>query len=97
VKLHTINIKKPMKELMGRKRESAEKKSEEHHLVAARGLGDPLRAREDDGVIVGDETVRLGLVQLLLRESRGHPARCGVRHLPLGHLVLRCQVLHTHL
>jgi hypothetical protein len=62
VKLHTVNIKKPTKELVGRKRESAEKESEEHHPVAARGLGDPLGAREDDGVIVGDETVRLGLV-----------------------------------
>jgi hypothetical protein len=97
VKLHTVNIKKPTKELMGRKREFAEKESEEHHPVAARGLGDPLGAREDDGVIVGDETVRLGLVQLLLRESRGYLARCGVRRLPLGHLVLRRQVLHAHL
>jgi hypothetical protein len=40
VKLHTVNIKKPTKEFptkefVGRKRESAEKKSEEHHPVAA--------------------------------------------------------------
>jgi hypothetical protein len=95
VKLHTVNIKKPTKEFVGRKRESAEKESEEHHLVAARGLGDPLGDREDDGVLVGNETVRLGLVQLLLRKSRGHPAHCRVRF-TLGHLVLLHQVLHTH-
>jgi hypothetical protein len=82
---------------VGRKRESAKKESQEHHPVAARGLGDPLGAREDDGVVVGDETVRLGLVQLLLRESRGYLARCGIRRFPLGHLVLRRQVLHAHL
>jgi hypothetical protein len=71
VKLHTVNIKKPTKKFVGRKRESTEKESEEHHPIAARGLGDPLGAREDDGVIVGDEIVRLGLIQLLLHESRG--------------------------
>jgi hypothetical protein len=96
VKLHTINIKKPMKELVGRKRESAEKEREEHHPIAARGLGDPFGGRKHDGVIVGDETVCLGLGQILLLESRGHPARCGVRRFTLGHLVLLCQVLHTH-
>jgi hypothetical protein len=96
VKLHTVNIKKPTKELMGRKRESAEKEREEHHLVAARGLGDPFGGRKHDGVIAGDETVRLGLGQILLLESRGHPARCGVHRFTLGHLVLLCQVLHTH-
>jgi hypothetical protein len=30
VNLHTVNIKKPTKELMGRKRESAKKESEEN-------------------------------------------------------------------
>jgi hypothetical protein len=61
VKLRTINIKKPTKELVGTKREFAEKEGEEHHPVAAQGLGDPFGAREDDGVVVGDETVHLGL------------------------------------
>jgi hypothetical protein len=37
VKLHTVDIKKPTKELVGRKRESAEKESEEYHPIAARG------------------------------------------------------------
>jgi hypothetical protein len=96
VKLHIVNIKKPTKELVGRKRESAEKEREEHHPVAARGLGDPFGGRKHDGVIAGDETVGLGLGQILLLESRGHPAHCGVRRFTLGHLVLLCQVLHTH-
>jgi hypothetical protein len=96
VKLHTVNIKKPTKELMSRKRESAEKESKEHNPVAAWRFGDPFGAREDDGVIVGDETVHLGFDQILLLESRGHPAHCGVRRFALGHLVLLCQVLHTH-
>jgi hypothetical protein len=75
VKLHTIKIKKPMKEFVSRKRESAEKESEKHQPVAARGLRDPLGGGEDNGILVGNETVRFGLVQLLPRESRGHPAR----------------------
>jgi hypothetical protein len=39
VKLHTVNIKKPTKEFVGRKRESAEKENEQHHPIAAWGLG----------------------------------------------------------
>jgi hypothetical protein len=84
VKLHTVHIKKPMKELVGRKRESAKKEDEKHHPIAARGLGDSLGGGEDDGVIVGDETICFGLLQLLLRESRGYPARRGIRRFPLA-------------
>jgi hypothetical protein len=62
VKLHTVNIKKPTKKFMGRKRESAEKERKKHHPIATRGLGDPFGAREFDGVIAGDETICLGLV-----------------------------------
>jgi hypothetical protein len=75
VKLHTVKIKKPTKKFVSRKRESAEKESKKHHPVAARGLGDPLSGGEDKGVLVENETVRFGLVQLLLRESGRHPAR----------------------
>jgi hypothetical protein len=74
VKLHTVKIKEPTKEFVSRKREAVEKESEKHHPVAARGLGDPLGGGEDNGVLVRNETIRFGLVQLLLRESRGHPA-----------------------
>jgi hypothetical protein len=62
VKLHTIKIKKPTKEFVGKKRESAEEERKKHHPIAARGLGDPFGAREFDGVIAGDETICLGLV-----------------------------------
>jgi hypothetical protein len=97
VKLHTINIEKPTKEFVGRKRESVEKERKEHHPIAARGLRDPFGAQEFDGVIAGDETICLDLVQLLLRDSRGHPASHGAHCLPLGHVVLQCQVFHVHL
>jgi hypothetical protein len=71
VKLHTINKKKLTKELVGRERESAEEEGEEHHPIAAQGLGDRFGARELDGVTAGYETIRLGLLQLLLHEGRG--------------------------
>jgi hypothetical protein len=48
MKLHTIHEKKPMKELVGRKRKTMKKKDEKHHPKAAVGLGDPLGAGEDD-------------------------------------------------
>jgi hypothetical protein len=89
VKLHTVHIKEPTKELVGRKRESAKKGGEKHHPIAALGLGDSLGGGKDDGVIVGDETICFGLLQLLLRESKGYPARRGIHRFPLGHLVLR--------
>jgi hypothetical protein len=57
VKLHTIDEKKPMKEFMGRERKTAQEKSEKHHPKAARGLGDPLSAREGDLISVGDEAI----------------------------------------
>jgi hypothetical protein len=45
VKLHTIHEEKPMKELVGRERETAQEKGKKHHPEAARGLGDALDAR----------------------------------------------------
>jgi hypothetical protein len=47
---------------VSRKREFAEKESEKHHPEAARGLGDPLGGREDNGILVGNEAVRFSLV-----------------------------------
>jgi hypothetical protein len=95
VKLHTINKKKPMKEFMGRKGETAQKIGKEHHPKTISGLGDPLSAGEDNLVVVGDETIRSGLLQLLLRKGRRYPARHDVR--TLGHLVLLRLMLHAHL
>jgi hypothetical protein len=66
VKLHTVHKKKPTKELMGRERKTMQEKSKKHHSKAARGLGDPLGAREGDLIIAVDEAISVGLVQLLL-------------------------------
>jgi hypothetical protein len=97
MKLHTINEKKPTKELVGRKGKTTQEKGEKHHPKAISGLGDPFGAREDDLIFIGDEAIGSGLVQILLREDRRHPAGYGVRSLPLGHLVLLRQMLHAHL
>jgi hypothetical protein len=88
VKLHTVHEKKPTKELMGREKKTTQEKSKKHHPDAARGLGDALRAREGDLIIVGDEAVSSGLVQILLLEIRRHPAGRGVHSVALAHLVL---------
>jgi hypothetical protein len=74
VKLHTIHEEKPTKELVGRERETVQEKGKKHHLEAARGLGDVLGAKKYDLIIVGDETISLGLVQILLLEIKRNPA-----------------------
>jgi hypothetical protein len=48
VELHAIHKKQPTKEFVGRKRKTVEEKSEKHHPMAARGLGDALGTKEDD-------------------------------------------------
>jgi hypothetical protein len=93
VKLHTIHEEKPMKELVGRERETAQKKGKKHHPKAARGLGDALGAREDDLIIVKDETISLGLVQILLLEISRHPAGRGVGSVALAILFFCARVL----
>jgi hypothetical protein len=97
MKLHTINKKKPTKKLVGRKGKTAQEKGKKHHPKAISGFGDPLGAREDDLIFIEDEAIGSGLVQILLRKDRRHPAGHGVCSLPLGHLVLLRQMLHAHL
>jgi hypothetical protein len=97
VKLHTVHEKKPTKELVGRERKTAQEKSKKHHLKAALGLGDPLGAREDDLIIIGDKAISLGLVQILLFENRRHPAGRGVSSVGFPHLVLLRKMLDMHL
>jgi hypothetical protein len=97
VKLHTVHEKKPMKELVGRERKTAQEKSKKHHPKAALGLGDPLGARKDDLIIIGDEAISLGLVQIFLLENRRHPAGRGVSSVALAHLVLLRKMLNAHL
>jgi hypothetical protein len=86
-----------MKELVGRERKTAQEKSKKHHPKASRGLGDPLGAREGDLIVVGDESISLGLVQILLLEIRRHPASRGVSSVALAHLVLLRKSLDAHL
>jgi hypothetical protein len=74
VKLHTVHKEKPTKELMGRERETTQEEGEEHHPIAALGLGDALGAREDDLIAIDDETISQGLVKIRLLELARNPA-----------------------
>jgi hypothetical protein len=82
---------------VGRERKSAQKKIKEHHPKATQRLGDTINAREGNLIIIGDEAISLGLLQILLLELRGHPAGRSVPSLALGYLVLLRQMLHVHL
>jgi hypothetical protein len=48
-------------------------------------------------IIVEDEAISLGLVQILLRKIRRHPASRGVRSAALADLVLLRKMLDAHL
>jgi hypothetical protein len=95
--LHTVHKEKPTKELVGRERETVQEKGKKHHSEAARGLGDALGAREDDLIVVGDETISLGLGEILLLEIRGHPAGRCIGSVALPHLVLLRTDIKVHL
>jgi hypothetical protein len=97
VKLHTVYKKKPMKELVGRERKTAQQKSKEHHPKAALGLGDPLCARKDDLIVNRDEAISVSLVQILLLKNERHPVGCGISSVGFPHLVILCKVLDVHL
>jgi hypothetical protein len=91
-----VHKEKPTKELVGRERETAQEKDKKHHPEATRGLGDALGAREDDLIIIEDETIGLDIGEILLLEIRGYPAgRIGSVALP--HLVLLRKGLDAHL
>jgi hypothetical protein len=96
-KLHAINKEKPTKKFVGRKRKSAQEKSKEQHLIAAWGLGDALRAGEDDLIPFNKESLFPRLGQIGLFELRGHPAGCHVSTLLLRHMVLVRDSLDRHL
>jgi hypothetical protein len=97
VKLHTIDEKKPTKELVGAGEKDRARENQKHHPKAARGLGDALSARERDLIIGGDEAIGLGFLQILMLENRWHPAVRRVRSDVLAHLVLLCASLDAHL
>jgi hypothetical protein len=92
MELHTVNKEKPTEKFVGREREIAEEKSEEHYSITARGLGDPFSTGELDGVLGGDEAIHRSLPHLLLGDGGAYPAGGRV----LGHGALRGQVLHAH-
>jgi hypothetical protein len=86
VELHTIDKEKPMEKLVGRKRNAPEEEGKEHYPITARGLRDPFSAWKLDGILGGDEAVRLGFLHLLLCDGGAHPAggRGGLGHGVLG-------------
>jgi hypothetical protein len=61
VKLHAIDKEKPTKKFVGRERKTTKEESKEHHPIAARGLGDALRAGDDDLIPFDEESLFLGL------------------------------------
>jgi hypothetical protein len=97
VKLHAVDKEKPMKEFVGRKRQTVEKKSEEHNPIAARGLGDVVGAGEDDLIPFSDEPILLGLGEIDLGKLRWHPVGRRIGGLALPHLVLMRKGLYVHL
>jgi hypothetical protein len=97
VKLHAIDKEKPMKKFVGRKRQAVEKKSEEHHPIAAWGLGDAIGAGEDDLIPFSDEPILLGLGEIELGKLQWHPAGRRIGGLALPHLVLVRKGLYAHL
>jgi hypothetical protein len=64
VKLHAINKEKPTKKFVGREGKTAQEKGEEHHPIAAWGLGDAFGAGEDDLVTAQEKSILLGLGQI---------------------------------
>jgi hypothetical protein len=92
MELYTVDKEQPTKKFVGRKRQTAEKKSEKHYPITARGLRDPLGTGKQDGVLGGDEAVRRGFLHLFLGDGGVHPL--GGRL--LGHGVLGGQMFHAH-
>jgi hypothetical protein len=74
-----------------------ENKGEEHHLIAAWGLGDALDAGKDDLVPFSDETLLLGLGEIGLCKLQWHPAGRRIGDLLLPHLILVGKALDAHL
>jgi hypothetical protein len=97
VKLHAVNKKKPTEEFVGRKRKTTQKKSKEHHLIAARGLEDAFGAGEDDLLPSDEESIPLGLEQIRFFEFQRNPAgRCASTFL-LRHRFLVSDSLYRHM
>jgi hypothetical protein len=96
VKLHAVDKEKITKKFVGRKGQAAEKKSEEHHPIAAWGLGDAIGAGKDDLIPFSDEPILLGLGEIDLHKFRWYPVGRRVGSL-LPHLILVGKALDAHL
>jgi hypothetical protein len=77
---------------MGRKGQTAEKKSKEHYPITAWGLRDPFSTGKLDGIFGGDEAVRGGFLHIFLGDGGANPV--GGRS--LGHGALGGQMFHAH-
>jgi hypothetical protein len=74
-----------------------QKEGEEHHPIAAWGLGDAFGAGEDDLIPSVEKSFFLGLGQIGLLELRWHLAGHRISALLLRHLVLVTDSLDGHL
>jgi hypothetical protein len=97
MELHTVDKEKPMKKFVGRKGQATEKKSEEHHPIVARGLGDAIGAGEDDLIPFSDEPILLGPGEIDLGKFRWHPSGRRIGGLAFPHIVLVRKGLYAHL
>jgi hypothetical protein len=94
VKLHAVNKEKPTEKFVGRKRETMQKEAEEHHPIAARGLGDAFGTREDDLIPSDKKSFPLSFNQIRFFEFRRDPASRRVPALLLPHWFLVHDSLH---
>jgi hypothetical protein len=97
VKLHAVNKKKPTEEFVGRERKTTQKKSKEHHPIAARELGDAFGAGEDDLLPSDEESIPLALEQIEFFEFQRNPTGRRVSALLLHHRFLVSDSLYRHL
>jgi hypothetical protein len=97
MKLHAINEKKPMEEFMGRERNTTQKKSYEHHPIAARGLGDAFSAGEDNLLPSNKKPILLSLEQIRFFKFRRDPAGRRIPALLLCHRYLVSNSLYRHM
>jgi hypothetical protein len=67
-----------MEKFVGRKRQTTQKEVDEHHPIAARGLGDAFGAGEDDLIPSDEKSFVLGLGYIGSFKLRGHAAGCHV-------------------
>jgi hypothetical protein len=96
VKLHAVNKEKPTEKFVGRKRETTQKEGEEHHPIAAWGLGDAFGAGEDNLLPSDEKSFPLSFNQIGFFEFRRDPAGRWVPAFFLRHWFFVRDSLHGH-